>query len=124
MPSPAVRAGIGNAATSLLTTGLVLAAAGLIRRRRRDHAEALLRADEASAYEHFVRDFGPCSELSDTQVAALTTYLSGRIDQYVPTTVAELLRGLAWNWHDENDEPDEDQPRVRHITALVDGLAR
>jgi len=125
LPSdPAVRAGIANAATSLVTTGLVLAAAGLLRRRRRRHADAARSEAEVTAYEHFVRDFGSCSELSDTQLAALTTYLSSRADLYVPTVVAELLRGLAWNWGEESGELDEDQPRVRHITALVDGLAR
>ncbi|MGW5703790.1 hypothetical protein [Amycolatopsis japonica] len=122
--SPVVRAGIVNAATSLAATGLALAVFGLRRRRRRHHIAAARAEEEGTAYEHFVHDFGPCAELSDTQIAALTAYMSGRVDQYVPTVVAELLRGLAWNWRDEDDEPDEDDPRVQHITALVDRLAR
>jgi hypothetical protein len=117
-------AGIANAGTSLTLTGLALVATSLIRRRRRRREiDARIETDEC-AYERFVTDFGPADQLTDQQLAALAGYTSGHADRWVPSVVAELLRGRPWNWRDEHDELDEEQPRVQHIAAVVDGLER
>jgi len=120
----AVWTGVANAATALTTTGLALVVTGVARRRRRSRELDVCFEARQRAYERFVTDFGTAEHLSDRQLAALAAYASISADHALEGVIAELLRGRPWNWRDERDQLDEDQPRVRHLTAVADGLDR
>jgi len=77
--------------------------------------------DEAWSYDKFVTEFGPAGGLSDQQLAALAVYCSANVDQWLPTTIAELLRGKAIDYCSDTDEVDELQPRVIAIAKAVRG---
>lgn len=92
-------------------------------RRRRDLADEARQEAADERYEQFLLAFGPAENLNDAQIAALADYCSDVINQDLDMTVAELLRGRAWDWR--NDEafdqafPEQSTARVQLIAGLV-----
>lgn len=93
-------------------------------RWQREHAESERLDAAQDRYERFVAAFGPATELSDQQLAALVAFCSDLTDVWAPTIAAELLRGRPWEFTDDVDALDEDDPRVRRVVALAESSSR